>query len=220
MQQLPAKDMLSWIKDRAENAIHAMILEGDSGNVEWRTGNPDYYYWDAATVYHYDLRNKVFSIYIAAILVRPFSREAFEHYGRLLLIDDVNQRLMTMWDSRDYDNIFGYDTSYSVKKAADRAELMKLLYNAESEDDIEDDSPDYYHRATCDDEEYSGRRYVKLKATDTDINYEAVIADDETIHSGGTELMHACAKAFSDFRKLRPEVTEMHFYTDDEVLLS
>ena len=35
--------------------------------------------------------------------------------------------------------------------------------------------------------------------------------------SGGTPLMHACAKTFYDFREAHPEVTEMHFYTDEEM---
>ena len=62
-------------------------------------GNPDYGMWDAQTVYHYDPRGKAFNIYIRAILVRPFSREAYETYCRMHeSIDDVNQRLMLMWD--------------------------------------------------------------------------------------------------------------------------
>ena len=72
MQQLPAHDMLSWIKYRAEDAIHYMIMEQKA---DWRLGNPDYGLWDAQTVYHYDPRGKAFNIYIASILVRPFSRE-------------------------------------------------------------------------------------------------------------------------------------------------
>jgi hypothetical protein len=32
--------------------------------------------------------------------------------------------------------------------------------------------------------------------------------------------MHACAKAFTDFRNEHPEVTEMHFYTDEELAVS
>jgi hypothetical protein len=34
---------------------------------------------------------------------------------------------------------------------------------------------------------------------------------------GGTELMHAAAKCYTDFRKEHPEVTEMRFYTDELV---
>lgn len=48
-------------------------------------------------------------------------------------------------------------------------------------------------------------------------HYNAVIGTDEEMERGGTNLMHACAKVFTDFRKEHPEVTEIHFYTDDEV---
>ena len=40
---------------------------------------------------------------------------------------------------------------------------------------------------------------------------------NEATHEGGTPLMHACAKAFHEFREAHPEVTEMHFYTDEEM---
>ena len=49
------------------------------------------------------------------------------------------------------------------------------------------------------------------------VHYNAVVGADEEMERGGTKLMHDCAKVFTDFRKEHPEVTEMHFYTDDEV---
>jgi hypothetical protein len=71
------------------------------------------------------------------------------------------------------------------------------------------------------DEEYdddTDRRCVILKARpDGQFEYHAVAAADEKLTRGGTDLMHACAKVFTDFRDTHPEVTEMHFYTDDEV---
>ena len=76
---------------------------------------------------------------------------------------------------------------------------------AEEDDDDQDDFGD----------DTDSRRCVKFKVTDEEIIYNAVMGKDEAKHDGGTELMHDCAKAFCDFRKIRPEVTEMHFYTDD-----
>ena len=112
MQQLPSHKMLSWIKSRAEEAILYMKTEDKA---DWQLGNPDYGLWDAQTVYHYDPRHMAFNIYIAAILVRPFSREAYECYcATHTYIEDVNQRLMLMWDSREYDRIGGYDQSYGA----------------------------------------------------------------------------------------------------------
>ena len=152
MQQLPAHRMLEWIKFRVEDAISYMVMEQKA---DWQLGNPDYGMWDAQTVYHYDPRNKAFDIYIAAILVRPFSREAYETYCRLHeSIDDVNQRLMLMWDSREFDRIAGYDTSYGAYKNQDEADaVMYRVVN--EEDDIEDMSPDFYHR--YDDKNYTAK---------------------------------------------------------------
>lgn len=73
-----------------------------------------------------------------------------------------------------------------------------------------------------DDEEYEDieneeRRCVKLRYQDGEIHYNAIQAADEPTERGGTKLMHECAKVFCDFRNEHPEVTEMHFYTDELV---
>ena len=47
--------------------------------------------------------------------------------------------------------------------------------------------------------------------------YHATTNGHEKIERGGTELMHAAAKCYTDFRKEHPEVTEMRFYTDELV---
>jgi hypothetical protein len=142
MQKLPAHNMLAWIKGRAEAAIRYMNAVEKA---DWQLGNPDYCMWDAQTVYHYDPRGKAFNIYIAAILVRPFSREAHETYSRLYdSIHDVNQQLMLMWDSRDFDRIGGFDQSYG--RPSNMEEWKYPLYHVVDEkDDIEDLSPDFYH---------------------------------------------------------------------------
>jgi hypothetical protein len=143
MQQLPAYNMLSWIKHRAEEAIRYMIMEQKA---DWRLGNPDYGMWDAQTVYHYDPRGKAFNIYIAAILVRPFSREAYETYCRTHdNIDDINQRLMLMWDSREFDRIGSYDQSYGRPSNMDEWE-HRLYYVENETEDIEDHSPSCYFK--------------------------------------------------------------------------
>ena len=59
------------------------------------------------------------------------------------------------------------------------------------------------------------RRCVKFKVTDDEIIYNAIMGKNEAMTDGGTKLMHDCAKAFTDFRKIHPEVTEIHFYTDE-----
>ena len=75
----------------------------------------------------------------------------------------------------------------------------------------EDDADDYEY----DDIENENRRCVKFRLKDGEIIYEAVMGKEEMLKDGGTPLMHACAKVFCDFHKDHPEVTEMHFYTDE-----
>lgn len=77
----------------------------------------------------------------------------------------------------------------------------------------EDDADDYEY----DDIENVSRRCVKFRIEGGEIIYEAVMGKDEMLKDGGTPMMHACAKVFYEFREKHPEVTEMHFYTDEEV---
>ena len=216
MQQLPAHKMLEWIKFRAEEAIHYMIMEQKA---DWQMGNPDYGLWDAQTVYHYDPRHKAFNIYIAAILVRPFSREAYECYGQAHAdIDDVNQRLMLMWDSREFDRIGGYDQSYGAYKNQDEADaVMYRVVNKNS--DIRDTSPSCYLQVIDDDEDSPVQRCgVTLRQRpDGSVEYNATTNGHEDLLRGGTPLMHAAARCYADFRKEHPEVTEMRWYTDELV---
>lgn len=216
MQKLPAHEMMSWIKSRAKDAIVYMKTEEKA---DWRLGNPDYGMWDAQTVYHYDPRGKAFNIYIAAILVRPFSREAYDTYCRLHeSIDDVNQRMMLMFDSREFDRIHGYDQSYGAYK--DQEEADAIMYRVvNKEHDILDTSPSCYLQV-IDDDEFSPvqRCGVTLRQMpDGGTEYHATTNGREEMEHGGTELMHAAAKCYIDFRKEHPEVTEMRFYTDELV---
>lgn len=217
MQQLPAHGMLEWIKYRAKEAIRYMIMEQKA---DWRLGNPDYGLWDALTVYHYDPRNKAFNIYIAAILVRPFSREAYETYCGFdaAYIDDVNQRLMLMFDSREFDRIGGYDQSYGTYENQDEADaVMYRVVNKES--DIRDTSPSCYLQV-IDNDEYSPVQRCGVtfrQMPDGGMEYHATTNGREEMERGGTPLMHAAAKCYTDFRKEHPEVTEMRFYTDELV---
>ena len=219
MQQLPAYNMLEWIKFRSEEAIHYMIMEQKA---DWQLGNPDYGMWDAQTVYHYDPRGKAFNIYIAALLVRPFSREAYETYCRLHVgIGEVNQRLMLMWDSREFDRIGGYDTSYGAYKNQEEADAV--MYRVVNEEhDIRDTSPSYYLQVVDNDEFSPVQRCgVTLRQMlDGGMEYHATTNGREYMERGGTPLMHAAAKCYTDFRKDHPEVTEMRFYTDELVKIN
>ena len=79
--------------------------------LRYSTGNPDYGEWDAQVVLV--RHGKIVDLYVCAILVRPFSEEAKRKYesmsGQL-----ANRRVALMWDSREYDEIHGYDRCYVV----------------------------------------------------------------------------------------------------------
>ena len=218
MQQLPAYMMKAWIKYQAQTKRDYLAIEAKT---DWRMGNPDYGLWDALTVYHIDPRRKMLDIYIAALLVRPFSEQAYGYYNTLHdNIDDVNQRLMLMWDSREFDRANGI-RSDEYMTAIELAKYENYIYqvrhperDAEYQEDIEDTSASYFGDAYVE-EPAENRRCVKLRVEDDNIVYNALMGKDETMKRGGTELMHTCAKVFCDFRKEHPEVTEMHFYTDE-----
>lgn len=221
MQQLPAHDMLEWIKRRSDDAIHYMKWDPEA-KADWRLGNPDYGLWDAQTVYHYDPRGKAFNIYIAAILVRPFSREAYETYCSLHeSIDDVNQRLMLMFDSREFDRIHGHDTSYGAYSNQEEADAVMYCVKNEKTD-IRDTSPSCYLQVVDNDEFSPVQRCgVTLRQMpDGGMEYHATTNGSEEMERGGTPLMHAAAKCYTDFRKEHPEVTEMRFYTDELVKIN
>ena len=217
MQQLPAHNMLAWIKHRAGSAANYIAIEQKN---DWYMGNPDYGLWDAQTVYHTDPRHKTFDIYIAAILVRPFSREAYDFYcQRHAEIEDVNQRLMLMFDSREYDRIHGFDTSYGAYKNQEEADaIMYRVVN--EEDDILDTSPTNYPQYVVDDE-FSPVQRVGMtlrQAPDGGIEFHAI--NNGTLpfkEYCDTPLIQDFGKCYVDFRKQHPEVTEMRFYTDELV---
>ena len=219
MQHLPAYCMLKWIKDRAEDAIKDMYIERKN---RWLLGNPDYGLWDAQTVYHSDPHHDTFDIYIAAILVRPFSREAYDFYcSRHAEIDDSYHRLMLMWDSREFDRIHGHDTSYGAYKNQEEADAV-MYRVVDKERDILDTLPSCYLQVVDTDEDSPVQRCgVTLRQMpDGGIEYHATTNGREEMERGGTKLMHAAAKCYTDFRKEHPEVTEMRFYTDELVEIS
>lgn len=217
MQHLPAYKMLEWIKERAGEAVRYMKWETDA-KAEWRMGNPDEGLWDALTVYHYDPRNKTFSIYIAAILVRPFSRESYETYCRMHeILEDVNQRLMLMWDSREHDRINSYDVSYGSYKNQEEADA--IMYRVmDKEHDIADHSPSCYLQIVDDEDEFSPVHRVGMtlrQTPDDKTEFYAVHGRQPFKEFCETSLIQDFAKCYVKFREMHPEVTEMRFYTDD-----
>ena len=113
------------------------------------------------------------------------------------------------WSVYDYNDVvaWGYADGGLNSDHFKSCQLRPEDYPQFAEDpDDDDDFEDF---------EDEKRRCVKFKVEGDEIIYEAVMNKDEMKKDGGTPLMHECAKVFCDFRKEHPEVTEMHFYTDE-----
>lgn len=70
----------------------------------WFSGNPDYGSFDALVTYHQ--YHKTVDCYVTAILVRPFTEDAFNAYGDIIekrLGANLTKRLRDIFDSRVYD---------------------------------------------------------------------------------------------------------------------
>ena len=218
MRYLPAHKMLSVIRSYVRDANGWFLWNKKSA---WLYGNPDYGMWDALIARYLDPRRKTLDIYVAAILVRPFSREAYEWYdAHHENAEDVNQRLMLMWDSREYDRIHGNDVSYGAYKNQDEADaIMYRVVN--KEEDLADNSPSSYLQVVDEDEDSPVKRrgLTLRKLPDGTVEYHAITNGTEEMERGGTPLMHAAAKCYTEFRKEHPEVTEMRFYTDELVMM-
>jgi hypothetical protein len=70
----------------------------------WFSGNPDYGSFDALLTYHQ--HGKTVDCYVTAILVRPFTEDAYNAYGDIIekrLGANFSKRLRDIFDSRVYD---------------------------------------------------------------------------------------------------------------------
>jgi hypothetical protein len=85
-----------------------------------------------------------------------------------------------------------------MKTHAERLAEMEAEVEDEEDDDIK-------------------RRGVRFRIEDGEIHYNAVVGVDEKMKDNATDLMRDAGKNFYEFREKHPEITEMHYYTDDEV---
>ena len=211
MQQLPAYNMLDVIEGYAKDDSGWCAIENKA---EWFYGNPDWGMWDALLVRYIDPRRKTLDIYFAAILVRPFSREAYDWYNRHHVGLEQMERLMLMWDSREYDRIHGFDQSYG-KPSNWEKDWKDRLYVAENEKrDIEDLSPDYF------DNEGSTQKGIvfKMRHGDESYDYQSSWPKDEDgkpkMPEKFMELHTAAVNTFVKIQEECPEFREVHFYTE------
>ena len=206
MQQLPAYNMLGVIDYYAE--VGANPYGPDKAY--WDYGNPDHGMWDALLVRYIDPRHRTLDIYFAAILVRPFSREAYEWYNRYHTGLEQVERLMLMWDSREFDRIGGYDQSYGRPSNMDEWE-GPLYHVVNEKDDIEDTSPDFYHEG----ETQQPGLTLKFKHDGDQVKSSASWPKhDPALVVDMPERMGVCGEEFVKFTEAHPEIKEMRFYTE------
>lgn len=111
MGTLPAYDMLRMMNYVANRLYmyrrpQDVIGPKDNGAV-WVTNNPDHGAWDMQTVMRMDYKKQQVDIYVCAMLIRPFSQEAQKRYEQRMGLE-VWDRLLLMWDSRQFDEECGY----------------------------------------------------------------------------------------------------------------
>ena len=134
MQKLPAVCMRGVMQSHRRSALSAR-------DIYWGTGNPDYGYWDAQIVYCANRLQMTVDIYICALLIRPYSEEAFNHYDERMGLE-VWKRLLLMWDSRNFDAEGGYKPSAygDLPKGEGSLTYEQVLRVMNEWDDIEDTS--------------------------------------------------------------------------------
>ena len=134
MQKLPAAYMRALMESHRQSALSAR-------DIYWGTGNPDYGYWDAQIVYCANRRQMTVDIYICALLIRPYSEEAFNHYDERMGLE-VWKRLLLMWDSRNFDVEGGYKITPhgDLPKRKGVRTYEQVLSVMNKWDDIEDTS--------------------------------------------------------------------------------
>ena len=224
MGKLPTYAMLDVLKSRALDASRWHAVER-SRKVQWWLGNPDVGVWDAQIVRRFDPKKMTLDIYFAALLIRPFSRQAFDWYSDHSLVSDPVARLTLMWDSREFDSNGCYDTSYGAYQ--NQKDVDKYIYSGVDVAPYEcmtDPKFDPCIIAADDDEEddFINRKCVKLRAAENgQMEVHAIFGENDEVLEQGTNhakgLFRDCAIAFDAFRKEHPEVTEVHFYTDELV---
>ena len=213
--KLPTYGMLSELEWRVQNS-QLCINPDHMKKVQWMLGNPDFGAWDAQIVLRLDPKRKTLDIYFAALLVRPFSKQAYDWYEAHSYTSDPVARLCLMWDSREFDRNGGFDTSFGKYKNWD--EFAPFLYNGKKcdvYDPIDDPKFDPFYCVEYaedeDEDEDICRHCVKLRFENGETHVNATLSEDEETVEPGTNhakgLLHECAKAFYDFRETHPEVT-------------
>ena len=207
MEQLPAYRMKHVIDHYADEARNSWRFS-ESRKVQWLGGNPDHGAWDAQIVRRFDPRKQSLDIYFAALLIRPFSKQAFDYYGERMSLDP-QMRLVLMWDSRVYDKWHGYDTSYGAY--GNQKEANDMIYNGRDGADKEDMVIDPCFGETVGNNGLTVKYRMKDGNIETETSWPTL---NREYVKKLTEYLKPTMQNFLDFNKEHPEFTEMHFYTE------
>lgn len=134
MGKLPALGMREIMNQAYKNYSYCT-------KVTWGTRHPDFGFWDAQIAECLDPHRKCADVYICALLVRPFSEEARKYYAERSGLEPMD-RLVLMWDSRQFDADGGYAPSeYGsfefIKPSCSYEDFFRV---DREDDDIEDSS--------------------------------------------------------------------------------
>lgn len=212
MGKLPTYAMLDALKTRAYDAKGWAAIERNR-KVQWWLGNPDFGVWDAQIVRRFDPRQMTLDIYFAALLIRPFSRQAFEWYEAHSLTTDPVARLILMWDSRMFDRNGCYDTSYGAYK--NQKEVDKYIYSGidvapyECITDLAFD-PEFVPNNMPDQPGF----IIKYRHKDGNIETETLWPLKPELIDKMQKYLKPTLQNFLDFTKDNPDIPEMHYFTD------
>lgn len=172
---------------------------------QWATDNPDYGLWDAQTAILYIPKQHKAIVYVCALLCRPFSIEADAWYAEHMSLQPLD-RLLLMWDSRQYDRENGYRTVYGI--GGDPSEWLDKVYHAQSADfDIDDPTgslaPIYPNEGIT----------IKMRNGKDTIDVQMVGDKNDAKVLANSELAKDVAEAFTNLSQKYPDVVnEMQLY--------
>lgn len=210
MGKLPTYAMLDQLKFRARNASEWAAIDRDR-KVQWWLGNPDYGAWDAQLVRRFDPRKMTLDIYFVALLIRPFSKQAYDWYEAHSTVCDPVARLCLMWDSREFDRNGGFDTSFGAYK--NQNEVDKFLYSGVEEGPFEcmtDPTFDPCFNIGNKD----GGFVLKYRHEDGMVDTETSGRFKSEMVENVRKHMEPTLANFLSFTHDHPEVKEIHYHTE------
>lgn len=124
MGALPAHQLRSLLE---EICFSFILYRFRDESTNWICRNPDYGGWDAQISLRCDARKRRVDVYFCALLCRPFSKQAYEYYSDHSGLSAMD-RLILMWDSREYDRSNFFISDFGVfAKPEDEPKLYTVM---------------------------------------------------------------------------------------------